>query len=488
VTGALAATEDAAPSSSRRGLLHPSWGGSIGVFVVTAGWLIGLRPLSDNSFLTHLATGRIILDTGSVPSHDAYTFTAAGEPWLVQSWLVSVLYGAAERLGGLSAVRLTTGALAALLAGLAWSLLRPARGLVVRLALAALFVVIGAQLWAERPFMVGLCCLAVTVLAMEGRLDPRWLVPIAWVWVNSHGSFPLGLVLLGVGALGRRLDGTSPATELRALRWALLGTLVGAVSPLGPRALVFPLELLRRQDVLRNVIEWRAPGFESVSQRGFVLLVIVAVVAIASKPSYRSALLTGVFVAAALLGARNLVVASVVLLPVCAAGFGELGSLRTSARPRIARAVGALGLAVLVLLTLGRLGERDLNLDRYPVGALAYLEEGGIDTRDVRLAEPDIVGNLIGYVYGPEGRVFYDDRFDMFPDDVTDAHLALVKAEPKMREQLDLFDIDLVVLGSSSPSAQILVEDPRWRAMYLDDDWVLLCRRGASLGAQAPAC
>src|SRR5688500_5809434 len=108
----------------------------MGGWVVMAGWVIGLRPLADNSFLTHLATGRIILETGSVPTTDPYTFTAAGEPWVVQSWLASVLYASAERLAGLDGVRVLMGVLVATLTGLAWSILRPADRVVARLAAA----------------------------------------------------------------------------------------------------------------------------------------------------------------------------------------------------------------------------------------------------------------------------------------------------------------------------------------------------------------
>ncbi|MFL6204124.1 MAG: hypothetical protein ACJ739_02120 [Acidimicrobiales bacterium] len=464
-------------------MLAPSWAGVVGVFVVTAGWVIGLRTLSDNSFLTHLATGRIILDTGAVPSHDAYTFTAHGEPWVVQSWLVSILYGTGEAIGGLTAVRVASAVLTALLAGLGWTLLRPAQGLVVRLALVAMFLVVGVELWAERPFMVGLVCLALTALAMDDRLDPRWLVPIGWVWVNSHGSFPLGLVLLVVAAVGRRLDGAHPAVELRALRWALLGTLLGAVSPLGPRALLFPLELLRQQDVLSHVIEWQAPTFDELGQRVFILQLVVVIVAIARRPSIRSALIVGTFTAAALLGARNLVVASLLVLPASALGFADVGSLRTYDRPRVARLVGVVGVAMALLATAVRLDQRDLDLRRYPIDALAYLEDKGIDTREVRLAAPDIVGNVVDYIYGPQQRVFYDDRFDMFPQDVTDAEVALLQAEPSLRVHLDNFDIDLVFVGASSPSAQLLVGDDAWRSMYVDGRWVLLCRRDAPLGA-----
>ncbi len=455
---------------------------------MAAGWVIGLRPLSDNSFLTHLATGRLILDTGRVPSVDPYTFTATGEPWVVQSWLVSVLYATAERLGGLDGVRVLVGVLTAVLAGLAWTLLRPVESLLPRLATAAIFLTVGAGLWAERPFMVGLICFALTALAMEDRLDPRWLVPLGWVWVNSHGSFPLGIVLLVLAALGRRLDGGSPAVELRCLRWALPGMLLGAVGPLGLRVLVFPLELLQRQDLLSTVIEWQAPTFQSTSQRMFVVQLALAIVVIARKPSYRSALIVAVFSAAALLGARNLVVASLAMLPAMAPGLAGIGRLSSLDRARPARLAGVASLAVILLLTLARVDQHDLDLGHYPVGPLTYLESAGVDTREVHLAAPDYVGNLIDYVYGPEERTFYDDRFDMFPEEVTKAHSALITGAPSLRSEMDAFDIDLVVVLSASATGQILNNDPAWRALFVDDGWVLLCRRGSDLGSTAGTC
>lgn len=464
-------------------ILQPSWGGVIGLFVVTAGWVIGLRPLADNSFLTHLATGRLIIDTGRVPSVDPYTFTAAGEPWVVQSWLASLAYATAEQLGGLDGVRLLTGAIAATLAGLGWALLRPAGGVLVRLSAAALFIVVGAGMWAERPFMIGLICLALLALAMEGRVDPRWLLPIGWVWVNTHGSFPLGIVLLVVAGVGRRLDGESPEVELRCLRWAVPGMVLGAVGPLGPKVLFFPLELLQRQDLLSQVVEWRAPTFDTTSQRMFIVQLALAVVLIARRPSYRGALLIGVFGGMALLGSRNLAVASLVLLPVMAPALAGVGSMGSADRARPARLAGIGAVAMLLLLTVARSNQAPLELRKYPIGALVYLEEAEIDTREVRMVAPDYVGNLLDFVYGPERRTFYDDRFDMFPDDISRAQIAVNLGTPAMRVELDRLDIDLAVMKTASATGQVLVTDADWRVLYLDDAWTLLCRRGAPLSA-----
>ncbi len=450
--------------------------------------LVELQPLADNSFLTHLATGRLILDRGSVPSADPYTFTAHGEPWVVQSWLVSVLYAWAEVMGGVNAVRALSGAMAGTVAALAWRLLRPVDGLVAKLAVGVAFVTVGAGLWAERPLMVGLIAFAITVVAAEGGLDPRWLVPLGWVWVNSHGSFPLGLVYLAVVAIGARLDGTDGRRELRCLRWAGLGVCVGVIGPLGLRAVLFPVQLLQRQDLLSNVIEWQAPAFTSASERAFLLQMVVAMVLLARRPSYRTALPTAVFAAAALLGLRNVSVASIALLPGMATALAGLGSVSSAARPRRGTALLA-GVVVLGVLLVGaRLQGPALRLTAYPVDALAYLEERHVDIRDHRLATPELVGNLLTFIYGPGDRVFYDDRFDMFPRAVSTAALALADPVPRLFTELAGFDIDLVTVPRSTPSAVVFTSDPGWRTLFVDEEWVLACRRGVDLGGVAGRC
>ncbi|MGV3759922.1 MAG: hypothetical protein ACO1PW_10350, partial [Actinomycetota bacterium] len=214
---------------------RPSWGAILGLTFFTAGFVLGLRPLKDNSFLTHLATGRLILERGAVPSADPYSWTAEGEPWVVQSWLVSTAYATAEALGGLNTIRIATGVLSGLLALVAWRLLKPAASLLVRVTLGAGFLLAAAPTWAERPFMVGLVALGAVMLIVEEEWDPRWLIPICWIWVNSHGSSFLGLGYLLLVWLGLRLDGEPTAHAPRTTMWFAAGTVLGAVGPLGGR-------------------------------------------------------------------------------------------------------------------------------------------------------------------------------------------------------------------------------------------------------------
>ncbi len=467
----------------------PTIAAVVGAGFVVWGWFIGLGRLADNSFFTHLATGRLILD-GSFPRADPYSFTALGEPWVVQSWLASVVYGVADRLGGGDAIRVLTGVLTALLALAAWRLTRPAVTLIPRVAIAALVLAVGSTAWSPRPLLFGLLLLALTLLVVEERWRAWILLPAFWVWVNVHGSFPLGLVAVGAVAVGAWLDAERgedgrrrlPVHELHALGWALGGTVAGMVGPLGIDALVFPVRLLGRQDLLREVIEWQSPDFGGAWARLFFVQVALGIVALVRRPRWRAAIPLVVFTAAAVLAARNIAVASLVLVPGTALGLARLGTITGTKRTAGAR-VGAVAVAVLaVLVTVSRLGEPAYDLRTYPVDAVAWLDQQGALDGETRIATQETVGNYLELVERADGQVFVDDRIDMYPEPVIRDFLTLLRGRPGWQDVLDTQDVDAVLWQQAEPLSQLLVGDPAWRAVYADGTWGVWCRRGAPFG------
>jgi hypothetical protein len=420
---------------------------------------------------------------------DPYTFTAHGHPWVVQSWLVSAAYGVADKVWGLDGVRLLMGLLTVGVLIVAWRLARPTQSMLVKLGIGALVLGVGAEQWSGRPLLVGLLALGLTVLAGEGDLDPRWLLPIGWLWVNSHGSFPLGLAYLLVAALGRRLDDLDSSIELRAFRWLVLGTLVGAVNPLGPRLLTFPIDLLRKQDLLHHVIEWQAPGFRTAGQRFFLIEVVVAILAVARLRRFRSALIVAVFLVASLMASRNIAVASIVWVPILATAWPSVGQLRTTAKSPFASAIGGLSIAAFLVIAIVRIGQPGLALDAYPVRSIRYLERQHVDLTLVRMATVDVVGNYLELRDGAGRRVFFDDRFDMFPEQVAADEFALVDGRPTSVRILDKWSADLVLWPDTLPLTSILEATGHWRTLYdKDQGWVLLCRRGATLSRPLGTC
>ncbi|MEM7325921.1 MAG: hypothetical protein AAF531_22740, partial [Actinomycetota bacterium] len=249
---------------------------SLGAVAALVAFVIGAKVITDNSLLTHLATGELILGDRSVPAVDPYSRTAPGEPWTVQSWLASVVYATLDRLAGGAGIRLLHGLVAALIGVGLWRLTAPAHQVVARTALTMIPIVIGAGLWSPRPFMFGLLAMVILLTIVQSNGPPVLLVPLFWLWANSHGSFPLGVALLAAMAVGQlvddrlvgdRLSNDRPGHQLWWLRRyvaaALLGTFVAAVNPIGPRILWFPVQLLGRREALEGVVEWQPPSFAS---------------------------------------------------------------------------------------------------------------------------------------------------------------------------------------------------------------------------------
>jgi len=453
----------------------------IGVGFAVWGLSIGIDQLSDNSFFTHLATGRLILEHG-IPHHDVYSFTAVGEPWVVQSWLASVLYGWVDSWFGVVGLRLLMAALTGVLAAMAWRLTRPARSLAGRIVIAGCVLGVGSSVWSPRPLLIGLVLLTLALLAAERGLDPRWMLPVFWLWVNVHGSFPLGIVALGCLWIGRRADGKDGKVELRCLVWAGAGTVLGALSPLGPVLLIFPVRLLGRMDVLREVVEWQSPSFSSAWARLFLVQVIIGILALVRRPSYRAAIPLVVFTAAALLGVRNVAVASIVLVPGTARGLVDLGSIRGDRRSPI-NVVAAIAVALVgVLLVTSSLAKPAWQLDSFPVDAVSWLDQNGLHRDDLHTATSDTVGNYLELVYGDQAHAFLDDRVDMYPKPVVQDFLVLLHGSPGWRDVLQRRDIDLVLWERTSALSQLMVESSDWRILYSDPGWVVGCRRGTELG------
>ena len=107
---------------------------------------------------------------------------------------------------------------------------------------------------ASAPSSSRSCLLAITLLVVaEGhRASPAGSLPVGFVWIGVHGSWPLGVVALGdpLGRLARGSTANGPSSGGRrgqVARWpaCLIG---GIANPYGPALLLFfPLRAARQQ-------------------------------------------------------------------------------------------------------------------------------------------------------------------------------------------------------------------------------------------------
>ena len=337
-------------------------------------------------------------------------------------------------------------------------------------------MVIGSDMWTERPMLFGLIGLAVVALLANGDGRAWWCVPLFAVWVNVHGSFPLGLVLVGTLLVGRWLDRQSLRPELRVLGWSVVGVLVGAVNPIGPRLLVFPLELLQKSDVLAFIDEWKPADFSDTMTRVLVVQVAVAVVLGLRQRSFRALLPTAVFFAAAVMGSRNVGPASIVALAGMAPGLRGLGS-DLGDEPKPAFRAGALVVGALaVVVTLGALlSGPQTALDSYPTDAVAWMDAHGYMEPDSRVISRDFVGNYLEARYGTDVQVFMDDRYDMFPRPVVDDYIDLVRGDgADWTEIAARWDADAILWDVDTDLYDRLEAAEDWDVVYRDDTWIVV--------------
>ena len=457
----------------------------VGAAFVLWGLAIGLVRLHDNSFLTHVATGRLILAHG-VPSADPYTFTARGRPWVDESWLAEVIYGLVAKAPGGHGLQLLHAALGAGLAGLCWVLTRPARTLGGRIVAAAMVLAVGSGYWSPRPLLMALVLFAaLMVLAETDRGAPWMAAGVLWLWVNVHGSWPVALAYLGLRWIGRRIE-RRPSGRLPALGgFAVVGVVAGAANPVGPRLLVYPLTVLRDHQAFAHVVEWQSPSFGDAVNDVLLAGVAAAVVLlVARRGALEDALVLVAFTAAALLASRNVPVAAVAVTPVLARGLAGLGSLRGANRGVVPAGALAAVVALGALVTAGALGRPAYDLSAYPVREVSWMARHGLVPG--RVATPDYVGNYLEFRYGTRARAFFDDRVDVFPAPVVQDYETLLAGGPGWQAVLARHRIDAVLWPRSDPLAGLLAESSGWSVRLQDRGWIVAVRRPTTIRGPRP--
>ena len=214
----------------------------------------------------HLTVGRFIWEQHHFPTTQLWTWPTYGAKEIDYAWGFEAIAWPFWKLGGLLGLYawrwLTT--LAAF--AFAWGAARRmgARGLApfVVIALCAMIYRGRTQV---RPETVAAVLLTAEICLLEARrhgarIQPTWLVLIAWVWANTHISYYLFFAVLGAHLLAahlppRRRD-APPARDL----WltALAAVAISFVNPWGWRTLWQPFEfwlVWRHELIYRDIGE-----------------------------------------------------------------------------------------------------------------------------------------------------------------------------------------------------------------------------------------
>jgi len=228
----------------------------------------------------HLATGRYILNNFTIPRVDPFSYTHSGAPWIDSMWLFqTIVYGIYSVSGYCGLLFLK-----ALILFLAFWQLRSLLKTITQdkaLILAIMWSVLLAASFrfTIRPHIAGYLLFVLCwycLIRLDSELSWKNIILIFLclvVWVNTHGSFVLGVFLIGVYCLYRlspflkeEIKTLWQHDEFRKIVFLACFTLIATtINPYGVKLLHFVLfsHSGESKEALKHIQEWYSvsPGF-----------------------------------------------------------------------------------------------------------------------------------------------------------------------------------------------------------------------------------
>jgi hypothetical protein len=434
----------------------------------------------------HIRAGNDIIDAGSLPGIDTYTFSAAGASWVDQQWGAQLWLALVHRIDSWTGVALLLGGLAGATYGFLWLACR-ARGATPRAAslLAMASLVVGFTNLSMRPqtFAFPLFTASLWIIAGRrqhpGRLG--FLPPIAAVWANLHGSFVLAPLLAGLTWLEDRRDRRHIARSRLVIAVATLAATF--VNPFGLGAWGYAIGLMTNGRILGDVSEWAAPSARSISGALFFFsaLLVACYLARRREPTDLTHLAwLGTFFVLGLATGRAVIWWGFVAPVVVAGILPRRKDTRDQGSPVANRVL----LAVLcALLALSLPWWRD-GVDP-STGASQLLDEAPQNLVDATMEELPAGSRLFvaqqwasWFEFAlPSMPVFVDSRIELFAEATWKDYLELMDGRDGWNSILSKWSVDAVVLQRTDTFLFPRIQrDAAWRLAYGDQMGALFVR------------
>jgi hypothetical protein len=308
-------------------------------------FVLAARPITDPDFWWHLRTGKLIVETGSIPRVDIYSSTFAGREWVAHEWLSEVLMYLINQAFGYAGLVVFFAFVISAAMWIAYRRCAERAGHPYVTGFALLLGALAASpTWGVRPQMFSFFLASVFFAVLDGYVRGAgvrkicWLVPLTILWVNMHAGFALGLALIVLTIAGLTLDaflsdeGRKAVSEekrfvtlwrrIRPLVLVFAACLAAiALNPNGVRLYAYPFETLTSRAMMKYINEWFSPDFhEPMFQPLAVMLFATFTVIALSRERVRpsSLLLVAAFGYAALRSGRNVPFYALAAMPMLA--------------------------------------------------------------------------------------------------------------------------------------------------------------------------
>ena len=490
--------------------------------------------LWDYDFWWHIATGRYIVETGSLPDKDPFSYTSTLEEnknqfperedfILKQYWLSQIFfYFIYEHTGVKGIIFLRSLLLTLTLVVVFWRLLKWSVSFPVSFIFLFTLFSLLTNATGERPVLFTILFTGIVFFILENFRDNRdkkifLLIPLMLLWANMHGGFIVGVIIITVYIFGegvKKVIGRSKYTKKESVLFyaaAVLALLASFANPMGWRALTIAFSP-KYKPFTQGIQEYASPFFlytEKIVPVNYwyifmaVLFPIVLIVRNKKIDGIHIVLLSGFFIMS--VSAIRFIEYYIIIAAMILGRESDVmirGLLRkrfsSNAHEKILAGLTVFALFSLLLFAFGVYKSKQFTFDiakgySVPVKAVDFIEENHLSGN--MLNDYGYGGYLTWRLY-PKYKTFIDSRglniavmtefqwitgtvgYENFSGEV-DSSITKI---PLWERLADHYDINFMLLSIFDIFTQIppvifqLVESDKWVPIYCDYISVIFVR------------
>jgi hypothetical protein len=443
--------------------------------------------IKDPDLWWHLADARALCSTHQFIHFEPYAFTVHGSGWINPEWLSELPYWFGYSSLGLLGIHLATliaFSLNLLLVYFRCSSKSQHKGAAFWVSVLSFFLM-SVNLGA-RTIVIAYLAMSSEMLilnaAEKGKTRQLWLLPpLFCLWINLHGSWIIGLALLGLYIvcglaplkMGVFDQDAFPRADRNRLVLVFLTSLAALmVNPYGWRLVWNPIDMLVNQKLMISITEeWQPLNLGGSAGKAAAISICLMIVANCVR-SRKWKVFELAFILFAWYEAfahqRFAFLACILTAPWLAADLAR--SFFRQATEKTIPALNALFAAGIVFaLVYLSPSQSTLQKDlaaRYPFQSIALIQPSWRTFNDYAL------GGMMDFNSKP---TFIDSRNDTFEHHGVLQDFLAIEGLRDPFTLLDRYHVDHVLIGANSPLSFALERSPNWRVQMREGDGVNTC-------------
>ena len=463
------------------------------IFILTG----PVNLLGDADTGYHIRAGEYIIANLAVPHYDIFSYISPPLAWTAHEWLSEVIFALIHKAFGLTGVVV---AMALLIASVYAILLRFLKASGISIIVAAFIVALATSAsiihWLARPHIFSLLITLIwyIILDMYQYKHKSYLYllpPIMLLWVNLHGGFIAGFLLIGVYIAGNTLmaiyQGAERQDKIKKVKtlslFFFVCMLVTLLNPKGYEILLFPFKIISNKFLMNNVSEFFPPNFHENLRYEYMLLLMVLVFGVSIvRLNAIDLMLVLIFTHMSLYSARYIPLYAIILSPILGRQIDTL--LKEFKDKRLIKRVLAISdrtamtdstakyfiwsivmvLLIAFMVFTGKL-QYEFNRKNLPVDAVQFMQREKIAGN---MFNNDEFGDYIIYAAWPDYKVFFDGRSDMYGEKIGNEYLKITQIKSGWEDVLKKYDINWIIFHTKWSLSSVLIEKNEWKLIYSD--------------------